>query len=101
MDLAKLQKFTRVNRIHTIVSVHPTKNSDNYKSHEKGQRPTLYSASGAAHFRNKADFGLVLHRWDDGTTTLFIDKVRNDINGSLGEVNFIFNSEQKTFLEYF
>lgn len=54
-ELKRLQQFTRVRDIHTWLLVHPTKsNKDNYKQETRGMRPTLYSASGAAHFRNKA-----------------------------------------------
>lgn len=100
-ELKRLQQFTRVRDIHTWLLVHPTKsNKDNYKQETRGMRPTLYSASGAAHFRNKADFGLVIHRWDDDTASLYIDKVRNsESSGARGSVDFKFDTQRREYVE--
>jgi hypothetical protein len=63
-------------------------------------RPTLYSASGAAHFRNKADFGLVIHRWDDDVVSLYVDKVRNaESSGGKGYVDFKFDAQRRLYVE--
>lgn len=98
MDLRAIQHFTRLHKIHSWVLVHPTKSSEHQKIEKRGARPTLYSASGSAHFRNKADFGLVIHRWDDNKVSLYIDKVRNDSNGAIGEVLFQFDNKTKNYL---
>jgi twinkle protein len=97
-QLRKLQQFTRVMEIHTWLLVHPTKSSENYITSDKIKRPSLYSASGAAHFRNKADFGLVIHRIEGERVNLYIDKVRYDSAGGNGMVSFVFDKNKK---EYF
>lgn len=100
-ELKKIQQFTRSKEIHTWLLVHPTKSGDtNYKQEEKGMRPTLYAANGAAHFRNKADFGLVIHRWDDDTVNLYVDKVRNaETNGGVGKVEYKYVAERREYEE--
>lgn len=97
--LGMVQRFTRSNEIHTWLLAHPTKGGDTFKQEEKGLRPTLYSAAGAAHFRNKADFGMVIHRWDDDTVNMYIEKVRNDTTGGNGVVEFKYNAERREYEE--
>jgi hypothetical protein len=97
--LTQLQRFTRTKEIHTWLLAHPTKDINTFKQEEKGARPTLYSAAGAAHFRNKADFGLVIHRWDDDTVGLYIDKVRNDTTGGNGAVQFKYHADRREYEE--
>lgn len=98
-ELRRVQQFTRAQEIHTWLLVHPTKTGDTFKQEAKGMRPTLYSASGAAHFRNKADFGLVIHRWDDDVVNLYVDKVRNDSSGGKGTVEFNFDLQRREYTE--
>lgn len=93
--LKQLQQFTRYRDIHSWLIAHPTKSGDTYKD----GRPTLYSINGSAHFRNKADFGLVVHRADDNETKVFVDKVRNDVNGTQGDVAFRFDRAMKKYIE--
>lgn len=99
-ELKKIQQFTRSKEIHTWLLAHPTKGMDTYKPEEQGLRPTLYSAAGAAHFRNKADFGLVIHRWQDDTVGLYVDKVRNaETAGGVGKVTYKYNQERREYEE--
>lgn len=100
-ELKRLQQFTRTRNIHSWLLVHPTKsNKETYRQEARGVRPTLYSASGAAHFRNKADFGLVIHRWEDETVSLYIDKVRNsESSGTKGVVDFKFDTQRRLYVE--
>jgi hypothetical protein len=98
--LKQLQQFTRNRELHSWVLVHPTKSSETYKKEERGMRPTLYSASGAAHFYNKADFGLVIHRWDDDIVSVYVDKVRNsESSGGKGSVSFKFDKYRRLYVE--
>jgi hypothetical protein len=98
-SLGKIQRFTRSKEIHTWLLAHPTKGGETFKQEEKGLRPTLYSASGAAHFRNKADFGLVIHRWDDDEVNMYIEKVRNDTTGGNGVVKFKYQPDRREYEE--
>jgi replicative DNA helicase len=53
----------------------------------------------SAHFRNKADFGIVVHRTDANETQVIVEKVRNDVNGTAGEVAFRFDRATKQYIE--
>lgn len=74
--LTKIRQFARKNGVHIWIVAHPrnlTKDEDgNYKP------PTMYEISGGAHWRNKADNGLCVHRPDSSTdiTEVFVQKIR-------------------------
>lgn len=70
--LRKIRQFTRHHNILMWLVCHPSKSDVGYKD----GRPTLRAISGSKHFENKADYGLVVHRNDDDTTSVFVDKVR-------------------------
>lgn len=59
--LKKLRQYARRNAIGLWLVAHPQKL---YRSRDTGQypTPTLYDISGSAHFRNKADDGLIIVR---------------------------------------
>lgn len=92
--LRKLQLFTRQRQIHTWLVAHPTKSGDTYKD----GRPTMRSISGSANFYNKADFGLVMHRKEDDSVTLYVDKVRFDSNGARGSVDFVYAKDRREYI---
>lgn len=58
--LTKLRRFARLHSVHLWLVAHPTK----LKKDDKGKypAPTLYDISGSAHWRNKADDGITIHR---------------------------------------
>lgn len=93
--LRQLQQFTRYRDIHSWLIAHPIKSGETYKD----GHPTLYSINGSAHFKNKADFGLVVHRTDDNETQVIVEKVRNDVNGTAGQVSFRFDRSTKQYFE--
>lgn len=57
----------------------------------RGEPPNLYDISGSAHFINKADNGVVIHRnWQKGQpdnheVQILIRKVRNKAAGRVGD----------------
>jgi hypothetical protein len=55
--LSKLKRFASYNDVHVWFVAHPRQLRD-----WKGDPPNLYDISGSAHFINKADNGLVIHR---------------------------------------
>ena len=59
-QLSKIRRFARNNGIHVWVVAHPTKLQKN----DKGEYPppTPYDIAGAAHWRNKADNAITVHR---------------------------------------
>lgn len=58
--LDRLTKFAQQHDILIILMAHPTKPARTKDG--KQAPPTLYDISGSAHFFNKADFGIVVHR---------------------------------------
>lgn len=59
-QLDRLTNFAQQNDVLVILMAHPTKQTKN----KDGviEAPTLYDISGSAHFYNKTDFGIVVHR---------------------------------------
>ncbi len=55
--LTKIKRFAQHHDVHVWFVAHPRQLRD-----WKGQPPTMYDISGSAHFINKADNGLVIHR---------------------------------------
>ena len=55
--LTKIKRFAQHHDVHVWFVAHPRQMRD-----WKGQPPTMYDISGSAHFINKADNGLVIHR---------------------------------------
>jgi twinkle protein len=86
MSLGKLRRFAQVNEVHTWIVAHPSKLRR--EPGEAIQAPGLYDVSGSAHFANKADFGLTVHRPADhgDITEIYIRKVRRKWLGRKGMV---------------
>lgn len=63
--------------------------------------PTMYDISGAAHWHNMADTGLVVHRdFDNEQTRIITRKIREQgLYGSIGEAAFRFNISTRVFEE--
>lgn len=92
--LRALQDFTRRREIASWLVAHPTKpNGETFRN----GRPTLYSIDGSSDFFNKPEWGLIVHRSESDKTTVYIDKVRNDIAGKRGEVDFEFDKHKKSY----
>lgn len=63
--IRELKRFAKKYQVHVMVVAHPAKmkrDKDN-----KLLRPTLYDISDSAHWYNKADLGIIVHRDKDGT----------------------------------
>lgn len=99
--LKRIRQFGRRYGIHIFVVVHPQKlqklPSGNYPI------PTLYDCAGSAHWRNKADNGLVI--WRDFTNPqsieveIHVQKIRFRQNGKLGMVPLSYNRVTATYHE--
>jgi twinkle protein len=63
--------------------------------------PNLYDISGAAHWNNMSDVGLVVSRdFETGKTTIISRKIREQgLYGSIGEAYFTFNVTTRVFEE--
>lgn len=100
--LSKMRHHARLFNQHWWLVAHPTKLQ---KDKGTGQYvvPTLYDISGSAHFRNKADFGLVA--WRDaenpnGPTTIYVQKVRFRWCGQIGACDLYFDKVTGRYSEH-
>jgi hypothetical protein len=89
--LKKIRVFARNNKIATWIVAHPQKL---YKN-DKGEynRPTLYDISGSAHWYNKADNGIVVHKGENNKVFVDIYKMKVKFYGKKGEVELLFNTD--------
>jgi twinkle protein len=102
-SLTKIRKFARTNICHTFVVAHPTKLQ---KIWDKVSRtfitpePSLYDISGAAHWRNKCDYGIVVHRADlnEDKVKVSVKKVRFKEVGHIGHCYMAYDKETGLFL---
>jgi twinkle protein len=63
--------------------------------------PTLYDISGSAHFFNKADFGIVVHRDRPNNTVLVsVEKVKFRHLGECGTATFKYNINNGRYSPY-
>ena len=76
--LSTLRRFARNNGVHVWLVAHPAKMQRNKDG--EYDAPSLYDISGSAHFRNKADNGITVHRPnvsdEERLTEIHIQKVR-------------------------
>ena len=63
--------------------------------------PTLYDISGAAHWNNMADVGLVVHRdFENNTTRVITRKIREQgLYGQIGEAHFRYDVTKQSYVE--
>jgi twinkle protein len=83
--LTKVKRFAQTAGVHVWFVAHPR------QLHQwKGEAPNLYDISGSAHFINKADNGIVIHRNRDpesespDSVEVLVRKVRNKAAGTIG-----------------
>lgn len=84
--LTKVKRFAQTAGVHVWFVAHPRQLRE-----WKGQAPNLYDISGSAHFINKADNGIVVHRNRDpnapsaAEVQILVRKVRNKSAGTIGD----------------
>ena len=89
-SLSKVREFASSNQVHVWIVAHPRE----MHRDASGQYPppTMYQINGGAMWRNKADFGLCVHRQKDkskvSVTTVYIQKIRFRDYGKEGKVDF-------------
>jgi twinkle protein len=85
--LSKVRRWGRTNDVHVWIVAHPTKMQKDKDG--KYPVPTPYDISGGAHWRNKADYALTVHRGDQyGTADVYVQKVRFKYVGRVGAAKF-------------
>lgn len=102
-NLELLNAFVKANNIHNWTVVHPGKRSNLARSAVGQRKPaTLEDCLDSAHFENKADYGLSVHRPYMGEPTEYtevhVTKVRRHFPGRLG-VSYFNYCENGTFIE--
>lgn len=89
--ISKLKRFAASHGATVFMVVHPTK----LKRGDDGQEPvpTLYDLSGSAHWRNKADSGVVIHRdFAADRTCVYVRKIREQpSHGTIGTAELVFD----------
>lgn len=98
MSIRKIKRFAKIMNVHVMVVAHPTKQQKD--RHGNFSIPSLYDISDSAHWYNKADLGIVIHRNDMGDTIFKTAKSRYwNIIGKVGTCTFKFNDQTKHFLK--
>lgn len=98
--LDRLTNFAQQHDILIILMAHPTKPAKNKDG--KIDPPTLYDISGSAHFFNKADFGIVVHRDKlNMTVEIRIEKVKFRHLGEPGKALMKYNLNNGRYTPYY
>lgn len=98
--LDKLTNFAQQNDILIILMAHPTKPAKNKDG--KLDPPTLYDISGSAHFYNKTDFGIVVHRdRSNNIVDIKVEKVKFRHLGEPGTAQMKYNLNNGRYVPYF
>jgi twinkle protein len=93
--IKQLKRFADTFMVHVMVVAHPAKMQ---RAQGKYPIPSLYDVADSAHFYNKADLGLVIHRNDDGSTLFRVAKSRDHrVYGEPGDVNLTFSKHNFQF----
>jgi twinkle protein len=88
--LSIVRQFARDWDIHVWLVAHPTKLQKDKDG--KYQICRLWDISGSAHWNNKADNGITVHRdYETGTTTIYVLKVRFKHVGKPGACDLIYD----------
>lgn len=97
--LGKIRRFARMNNVHVWIVAHPAKP----KKNEDGTYPVprLYDISGSAHWFNKADNGVAVHREnaESNDVQIYVQKIRFREVGQLGRIDMRFIKDSGTFIE--
>ena len=96
--IKQLKKFAKKYNALVLVVAHPSKLKP-LKAGQQTPKPTLYDISDSAHWYNKPDIGIVIHRdKEKGQTLCCVEKVRyHGLLGSPADVSVIFNQQNLRF----
>lgn len=94
--LTQIRRFHRKYDILTCVIIHPTKMQ---KENGKYPVPNLYDCNGGAMWRNKADFGLCVHRHDlsEHAANIYVQKIKFKTMGRVGEIRLDYDFKSGRF----
>lgn len=98
--LTKIKRFAQHHSCHVWFVAHPRQ-----LHHWVGGPPNLYDISGSAHFINKCDNGIVIHRNRDpqagpiDRVQVCVRKVRNKVAGTIGDAFLSYNRVTGQFMD--
>jgi twinkle protein len=93
--LTKIKNFAKKNNVHVFLIAHPTKMP---KVNGRFEVPNMYSISGSANFYNQTDNGITVYRDLDDSVSVFIQKIRFDWLGKIGECRFLFDKYKRRYI---
>lgn len=94
--IKQFKKLARRMNMHVLVVAHPTKLARDKEG--KTPIPSLYDIADAAHWANKPDAGIIIHRTDQTRTLIRIQKTRyHDEIGEPGDLQAMFLRDQARF----
>lgn len=97
--IRRLKKFAMSNLVHLIVVAHPAKMQRDRDG--KIPIPNLYDISDSAHWSNKPEVGVIVHRKDEHETIIKVAKSRyHDTIGRPGEISVRFVWQRAAFEPY-
>jgi len=91
-SLTRIRKFARDHGVHVWLVAHPTKLQKGLDG--SYPVPTPYDVAGSAHWRNKADNCITVHRdavKDDENVDIHVQKIRKKANGRIGVATLKYN----------
>jgi twinkle protein len=99
--ITAIKRFLRSRDVHGIIIAHPRTPHEKVTD-ESGRKdypvPKLYDISGGAIWRNKAEYGLVVHRYPtDDHMRLQIQKIKQKSLGQIGELIFYYERKSGRF----
>jgi len=97
--LSLIKEFAIRNDVHMFLIAHPRKLQKDQKT---GKYPiaTMYDISGSAHFFNKTDNGISIHRdFETKVVDVYIQKVRFSWLGQIGFVSYNFDTLTRRYIE--
>jgi twinkle protein len=95
--ISKLKRFGIAHDVAVFMVVHPAKLQRDKDGKEPV--PSLYDLHGSAHWRNKCDAGVVVHRdFEQDITEIWIRKIREQpVGGSIGKVALKFDAQTRQY----
>lgn len=95
--LSILRRFHRKYDLMTCVVIHPTKMQKDLQG--KYATPSLYDCNGGAMWRNKADFGICVHREDFSKheAAVIVQKIKFKTMGRIGNVSLDYDLKSGRF----
>ncbi len=96
--IRQFKAFARKYQVHVTVVAHPAKLK---RENGKTPVPTLYDIADSAHWYNKPDAGLIVHRVDKDVTLVRVQKSRyHDQIGVPGDLNLRFDISNGQYFPY-